>query len=454
MPLMITVPGNIQLEGVTRNAILKRFLRETGLGIYGTATGGSTSTIDDTTRLKSSQLSANDWIGGWARIGKDAGGAGAAPENEHQPITTYDPTTNGRITFNPGVTAAVASGDEYQLWRYPNPTFVKDFLDQVLMNDVYLPYWTLLSEAPDFDMEASGTTSWSATNVTLSKITAATGNYDPINGKQSLKVAQTSPAGYASNSFTIQAVAGKRYHISVAAQGETQGLNPTLEVYNATGVTLLGSATSSVGFPIRLVVEVSATDNGLVVHLTHTSPGDSAYFDDLVVYCVDSTDIALPWWVKSKDQVRGIFELNPDQISTGVWDTSLRGALVNNNYKILDSPFGNAGLRLVKQDGNLNSPVFIFGIRNETAFANDNLDIKQVDENFLFTALAYRVFTHLKQLPTSGVLDSGWITRQALEYKGEYEKYLRAQSERIERIVQTTQPDGAYLDGRFVYGGM
>ena len=57
--LILTTPTVAQVEGATRNEIFKRFLRETGLGSYGVVTGvsgGATVTLDDTTRLKSSQF--------------------------------------------------------------------------------------------------------------------------------------------------------------------------------------------------------------------------------------------------------------------------------------------------------------------------------------------------------------------------------------------------------------
>src|SRR3990172_2216788 len=114
-----------QIEGITRKNLLKRFLRESRLGTYGTATAGGSGTFDDTNNIKSTQFNSRDWVGGWARISYDAGGAAAAPEAEIRPITTYDPTTNARITVNPVFSANPAASDEYELWLI-NPRLVID----------------------------------------------------------------------------------------------------------------------------------------------------------------------------------------------------------------------------------------------------------------------------------------------------------------------------------------
>jgi len=77
----------------------------------GTATGGSTSTCVDTSGL----YEANDaWIGHYLYILTDAGGASAAPEGEERPVTDFVQST-ATLTVSPVFTAAVASGDTYEL---------------------------------------------------------------------------------------------------------------------------------------------------------------------------------------------------------------------------------------------------------------------------------------------------------------------------------------------------
>ena len=72
------------IEKLSRNDILSKLLRENrSLGGYGTATGGSATTIVDTGKLKTTQAPTTDWVGGWARLAYDAAkGAGAGVEVE------------------------------------------------------------------------------------------------------------------------------------------------------------------------------------------------------------------------------------------------------------------------------------------------------------------------------------------------------------------------------------
>ena len=72
------------------------------------ATGGSTTTIIDTSRREN-----NDYFNdGTAWIITDAGGAGAAPEKEFKRVSDYVSTSH-TITVESAFTAAVASGDRY-----------------------------------------------------------------------------------------------------------------------------------------------------------------------------------------------------------------------------------------------------------------------------------------------------------------------------------------------------
>ncbi len=87
-------------------------LAELGQADIRTATGGSTTTLVDST-LGTNYEDADSLIGGAVYVSYDAGGAGAAPQGEYKKITDYDPST-GTLTFT-AMTVAPASGDEYFL---------------------------------------------------------------------------------------------------------------------------------------------------------------------------------------------------------------------------------------------------------------------------------------------------------------------------------------------------
>lgn len=449
--LILTTPTLAQVEGATRNEIFKRFLRESGLGTYGTVTGiggGATTTFDDTTRLKSSQFTAQDWPGGWARISKNANSLGTAPENSIMPITTYDPTTNGRITA-PTFSGSIEVGDEYELWRFPSPAFVIDDLDTVLKEDIYLPCWTVLSEAPDFDMEQNNTTDWTAgANTTLSK---ASGE-PSLDGARWLALSTSSGnAGSAYNANEISVQPSTKYFVSVVCYNHN-GNTLTLEAYDVTNAATIDSRTWDGRFPGRLHFEFTtpSTCKSLRIYLKHGAGSGSltSYWDELCLYPSDSYDIALPWWVKNKNQIKAIFKLAPVDIDTDVWDATLRGNFYN-DFEIRDNAFGRGQLRLVMERGSLPGILFMFGVRNETAFADDNADTKRVDENLLIAALACKVFKRLKTFPNSNIMQTTWIKEEYLQWEEKYKQLSRQQSQRVEEITQSYRATGQYIDSRF-----
>ena len=452
--LILTTPTLAQIEGATRNEIFKRFLRETGLGTYGIVTGvagGATSTLDDTTRLKSTQFNADMWKGGWVRISKNADAVSTAPENEISPITVSEHTTNGRLTFNPAVTANIAVGDEYEIWRFPNPTSVIEDLDVVLREDVYLPCWTILSEAPDFDMEQNNTTDWTASaGTTLSK---AAGEPSLDGARWIALSTNTGAAGSAYNANEISVEPGKKYHVSVVGYNRVD-VTLTLEAYDVTNSVTIDSKTWDGRYPGRIHFDFNtpSTCKSLRIYLRHSAGSGSltSYWDELCLYPTDAYDIALPWWVKNKSQIKGIFKLSPKDISTDVYDSAIRGEFFQ-DYEIRDNAFGRGQLRLVAKHGSLPGILFMFGVRNEVAFVNDTVDTKRIDENFIIAALATKVFRRLKTFPNSNAMQTTWIQQQYDEWEKRYKQLQRQQSERLEEIERGYRSSGQYIDDRFAF---
>ncbi len=441
IPITHTTP---QIEGTLRNNLLKRFLRETGLGVYGTATGGSTTTIVDTNRLKSAQFSDNEHVGGWGRIGSDAGDAQAAPEDEQSPVTTYAPST-GTITVNPAITAVV-SGDEYQLWHGINPTYVKDMLDQILTEDIYLSYWAILSEVPDYDMEASNLTDWTDSNATGSKVT----DEPRLGGIRNLEVVTSSANGY-STSPTFNVVPGKPYHVSAlcSPQGAFTG---RLQAYDEINSAEIGSkdVTGRISVRVHFTFTPPATCEQVSIRLIGVENNNTCRWNDVVLYPDGARDIALPWWIKNKAQVKQVFQLAPDEIASNQWSDTLRGEPIH-NWDIHDSAFGRGQLRLVARIGNIGNPLFIFGARNETAYTDDTADKKFVDENLLMAGLAFKTYEYLVN---KGAANRETNKEKLTMWKKKWESLLQQQSERMEEVLQSITPDSEFIDKRFQWGDL
>lgn len=116
--------------------VIKSFT-ELGTLRSGTATGGATNTIIDTSGLKN--VDDQYYEEGTAFIMYDAGGAGAAPQGEFSVVSKHEKLTS-TLTLQNALSAAVVSGDKYgvAIRRYPLDRMVEK-INMVLFSDVYIP---------------------------------------------------------------------------------------------------------------------------------------------------------------------------------------------------------------------------------------------------------------------------------------------------------------------------
>lgn len=438
MSLVTAAQTTPSIETLTRRAILTRWGRESGLMQTGTATGGAVSYLTDTTRLQSAQYSEDEWIGAFGRISYDAGGAAAAPEGDIRPITFYEPG-NGKVTPSPDWSAAPATGDIYQLFRQPHPQDVLDHLDTILTQETWLPCWQILTEIPDGDMEqSSASADWTASNATLTKISTE----PAMSGTRWLSVANTSAGGYA-KSVALSVTPGQSYYVGALSRCAAASTTAQLVVYDETNSAALLTLTHSNRNNVRLWshVTVPSTCYQVTVRLGASQNSVTTLWDDAVLYGLGDYSIALPWWVKNSSQVKGVFKMRPESIGTNLLNESLRGEQDSRWDIIPETAFGRNQLRLTARTGGLTEPLFIFGSRNETAFANENTDVKHVDGNWINAALMFKVFSQLAANPQQGSLDMGWVEKQVAKWEREYEKRKRQQESRLELSQRSESPD-------------
>lgn len=438
-----------QLEGITRNELVKRFLRETRLGITGVATGGSATTIDDTTQLKSTQYTTNDWVGGWARISKDAGGAGAAPEGEIRSITTYDPTTNGRITVDTFTTGVVVN-DQYELWLNPNPKQVLDLLDVILKETIALPCYTVLTEVPDGDMEQGNTTDWTATNATHTKQTGAPGMY----GKRYSRVVATAAGGYI-ESKAIRVEGSKGHHVSSLVRCGDKDTTATLLVRDATNGATIDSKTVNNTYMGRVWFNFNtpSTCKSVTLRLITVEDTKTTEWDEVCFQPHNAKSLRLPWWVKSPNQVKGIYKLNPHSVKQDLWSPELSGNR-EKGWLVQDGMIGVGQLRLFSNyQLPTSTPYYVYGIRNEEAYANDNSDIKRIDARLLIAHLAVEVFQLLKN-PMFAKIESRWVTQELSNWSVKLQKLSYEHGRRLEDIRQGPGQDHYYYNPQMVFGDL
>jgi len=425
------------VEAYTRATLLKRILRE-GFGEYGTATGGSTSTIVDTGMLQSSGYPDDKYKGMWARIEYDAGGAAAAPELEIRPCTAST-SSNGTVTVNPVYSAATASGDRYQLWAFMHPQKVLDTLDQVMTQDCFLPEWTLLTEMPDGDMEQNNTTDWGNSNATLSKVTAEPSLW----GKRWLRVTTTDAGGYAENAAALAVVPGATYHISAIARPTAATTTATVRAYDNTNAATIDLKTYTGSAPGRVYMEVTAPAgcHDLRVRLGATANGVAVDFDEVAVYSTGANSLPLPWWVSNKAQVKGIFRTTWTGLTSDVWDPMPSMTLDNERWDFRDSAFGRGQLRIVASQGVIPTPMYLFGLRPETAWANENTEVKHVDQDWVIARTMQILFRQMQGPLSIGLQHSEWVQERQKYWDEEYRRERKKQEERIQDVLQAEVPD-------------
>lgn len=435
----ITTP---QVEGITRQNLIKRFLDRTGFGLYGTTTSGpdTTSLID--TSLIGRGNHVKSFVGGFARIPKTTDAA--APEGQIRGVTAFDPAT-GDATVS-AFSASTTTGDEYELWKpvlYPQQ--VLNWIDECLTELVYSPCWTMLTEVADGDMEQSHTTDWTASSATVTK---ADSDRDFF-GRRCLSVAATSTNGYA-RSALLRVKPGEAYHASILCRPGTSSAK--FQVYDETNSAEIKSVTYSYLFASRLVVEFNAPATCKTVSLRLITPvsGETNKWDEACFYNRNADEISLPWWVKKAGQVWRVLKLRPQVMETDVWSGTLKGDHAA-DWEPQDPFYSGGQLRVVNRRAGLSAPLYIVGGRNETAYANDYTEAKYINPDLLLACLLYKSYEYLSSQLVAGQQDTMAFQQKARYWQATYKAILYSDWLKIQQYFTAPKADEAILDGRFAY---
>jgi hypothetical protein len=448
MPLTTATYTTATSESVVRRQILERLLRE-GFGQYGTLTGGSTSTFVDTSRLSGGI--PDNWFQGYiARVSRDAGLAGAAPEGEMRFVTSSTASTGTTTNGTPVFTASPASGDLYQLWQYIHPQVVLDTLDQVMTEDAYLPCWTILTEVPDGDMEQNNTTDWDTSSASIAKSTS-----EPMMwGKRYLSVTTSGANGYATTAAYISVVPGRRYHLSALVRCAEGDITAYLAAYDDDNSANIQSVTTTSKTVVRLSLEFTAPSgcNRIFIKLGSQENGVVTYWDEVCLFSVDGYSISLPWWVKNKGQIKGIFRPHFNTVGTNISEATPRVDAELDRWNFVDDAFGRGQLKISSRYGAIDRPVYIFGTRSETAWANENTETKHIDRDWVHARMCYLLYSQMLAPRSVGTQNMGWAEKRLEFWEKEWNRQRRMQDERLEEAIQAAVADvHIYGDDRDTY---
>lgn len=445
MPSMIATATTPTLDGITRERFLQQLGLITGLLDYGTATDGTAEYIEDTVRLKSYNASPTDYTG-WVRISSTTDGA--APVGQIRAIVEPKPEM-ARIGVDAPFSAAVGAGDKYELWKV-NPSYVLDMIDRVLVEDLYFPVWSVLSEVPDFDMEQSHTTDWTASSATVTKQTA-----EPkltSSGRRYLRVVSTAANGYAASN-TLTLIPGQSYHMSALARCGS-GATAKLQAYDETNGAEIASVTSDNRMAVRLNKNFTApsTCHQISIRLVSVESGVTTEWDEVIAFGQQSSDIACPWWMKKKDQIKAVFVLEPILADTDAWEPALIG-YHDQAWDIIESRIGGSKFRAQNRYGSMVPfPLYVYGVRNEVAYSDDTTDLKYLNLDLFLECVKWRIYSNLTEPLISGVLDAKSFKDKAAWALKEYRRLQNEQDLELNQVFKSPTPIARFRDSRFDYG--
>lgn len=420
--------GLTQVQATTRPNITQSFLEQTGYGQIGNAssTAGDALSVVDVLMLKSTQYNTKRFVGAFCRLPLGPAGSGTS---EFRPITAFAPST-GILTVSPAFSGVVQSGVLYEIWATPiAPQIVLRLLDDILTKDCWLPCSTFPTEVPDGDMEQTGTTAYAASLATLAKVPWAIGK-EGVSGTQALSVATTSGNGYGTMAANIQVTPGSLPWFAINGTPDNAAVANTLtvEVRDITNGTSLWRTTSTSSPTVRFAkqIDVPPTCNLINIRFGSVQSGVTSIWDELQVLDLLSDDMPMPWWVNEIDQIKGIHVWEPGQavsISQDIFAPSFKGPLTR-EFDFDYERFGSGAVRAMKRRSIVSRPHWMWGVRNETAYANDT-EVKRVNENWATAMLAFRMYDALAQ--AAGHTDKGPLVerRNAWKQQAEEQKMKR-----------------------------
>lgn len=378
-----------QVEAVTRPDIIARFLEETGMGRIGTCTGnGSPTTVVDS--LWANTLGNDRWpVGGWIRmVSGTANNLGII-----RPITAPLTIASGTFTVQT-LPAATQTGDRYEIWLTKfHPSAILRELDRILTQaDITSPCTTFLSEVPDGDMEQLGESAWAASNATLAKLDWAAGS-EGVSGKRALSVATTAVNGYTTSQRGYGVAPGSQLHVGAQFTPADPSVSNTgfLQLWDAQNDALIDEITTDAKATVRLWKAMSVPANCGYVNIRMGSQqnGVTGVWDEATVVDVQALDLPLPWWVRGWEQIVKVSRWTPFSANAepNVYDPAMVGEELRGMSSLPDG-FGMGQQRMLSP---MNSwaPIFVTGMRDETAYANET-ETKRIDLGWVASVLAHK----------------------------------------------------------------
>ena len=268
----------------------------------GTLTAAATSTVTcGTSPFKTQRTDASSKKYEGDQIYLEAAAANVTPNP--QGIAAYVASTG---VFTPDVAWANApvSTLVFDVFlRGVSRQLVIDAINDTLRQQFYesrIP----LSWVTDGDMETSGVGSWTASNATLSKVTAAANLYG---GLQSLRVLATATPGYAQSATILvnPTYAGQWWAYAIVRADVGTARLTAYDVTNSASIDTSDWSLRGWGV-MAMSFSLPATCEALAFRLTSVTSADDTMWNGLFAFPALALEHPLPDWVVRADQVRAI----------------------------------------------------------------------------------------------------------------------------------------------------
>ena len=269
-----------------------------GLAWSGTATGGSTTTLVHTGDggLLDTGMSTYFFQGTYLLLTSSTDDGDWRMVREQN--NGYAPTT-GTITVGQAFTTGGANSTTYEILRYLDPTEWNECINAALLKLRYR-YLSPITLITDGDMETSGTSDWTSSNTTLSKVTS--GSF--LTGTQCMRTANSGANGYG-QSANVRCNGGDSFSAWVDYQA-TSG-TAVLVAYDVTNSAEITTASgddagdNNEGGMISIDFTAPATCRNIGLRLQGTEATADINWDNCILMRSGRRRYDVPSWLTNYD---------------------------------------------------------------------------------------------------------------------------------------------------------
>lgn len=307
-----------------------KFLQLVPIRSLGTAPAGTfaVGSLTSTAYLQNSNLNVESYRGRFI-FRPDVAAADRSRE-------IADLTTATGVLTPAGSNWADTTGTAFEILDGIEPEDLFNLLleasDQVMMTSTFP-----LTLVDDGDMSASATTSWTATNVTASKITTAGNSF--LDNIRTLRTLLTSSGGYVQNATTLKVNAGDQIYVSVCSRADVGTSRFALyDVTNGAELSQTLTHTAERYTRMQYTYTVPAGCEEITPRLGGSANSDDIYWSWCIIYNLSDSMVPLPAAVDEEFKLRKVREATYSQAVGLGWNPFSRSW--RHDWELRDEVYG------------------------------------------------------------------------------------------------------------------